>query len=551
MKIEKIFNAIGFGLLALCICLSLFRVITRGSEERKGNQIVIRLAHWQLEGGIRDAFQAVADEYTKLHPNVKVEQMLVPERIYPNWATTQLVGGTAPDIIELGKGAETGDRVARFFLPSSEVADEPNPYNKGTPLEGLPWRSTFVDGMEGVYREDLADYYGIPTFLITVRLYYNRDLMREITGEDKVPTTYDELRALCDKVVEFAHRPENLKRKIIPLAGSKYNAPMMMDRLLSSQTQTFEPMRNVLPVMAKSPEDASLAYLRGDWSLRSEPIQLGLELERDLGRYFPPGFSQLGREDATLYFVQERALMVATGSWDASSIFMLADQTGFKVGAFQVPLPDKNHPRYGKNVKGIASEANNKSTGAMAVYRGSKNRDVAVDFLRFLTSVRGNSLWSDISKWPPVITGVEPNERTKPFMPISEGEIDGMTLTLIGGPTNQARLLTNNGGALMDPDGSVDSYVKKLEPDYGKALTSDLLEASKNRLRSIRRQDGNIVASTYAKSMDPDNPRVALKHDALWENQLSQELTNVHVAFGIEEAKAVKATPPAPTTAAK
>jgi raffinose/stachyose/melibiose transport system substrate-binding protein len=538
VNLEKIFNAIGIGLLVLCICLSLFRVLTRERHERASNQTVIRLAHWQLEGGVRDAFQKVADEYTKMHPNVKVEQMLVPERIYPNWATTQLVGGTAPDIVELGKGADTGDRVARFFLPSTDVADKPNPYNAGTPLEGVAWRSTFVDGMEGVYREDLADYYGIPTFLITIRLYYNKDLMREITGGDQVPTTYNELTQLCDKVVEFAHRPENLKRKLIPLAGSKYNAPMLMDRLANSQTQKFDPMLNDMPILARSPEDAALNYLKGKWSLNSEEIRSGLELQRDLGRFMPPGFLQLGREDATLYFVQERALMVATGSWDASSIFMLADQTGFEVGAFQVPLPDTNHPKYGKNVMGLASEANNKSTGAMAVFRGSKNIDVAIDFLQFLTSLRGNSMWSDISKWPPVIVGVQPNERTKPFMPIAEGEIDGMNLKVIGGSTSQVRLIDNNIGALMDPNGSVDGFINKIEPEYGKAQIADLKEASKNRLRSIRRQDGNIVSVEFAKSQDPTGERVNLKHGSLWENQLAQEMLNMHVAY---ELKAVEA----------
>lgn len=553
MKIpfEKIFNTIGFGLLGVCIVLSLGQVITRSAKEANTDQITIRLAHWQLEGGIKAAFDEVAKEYTKLHPNVKIEQMLVPERIYPNWATTQLIGGTAPDIIELGKGADSGERVARFFLPSTDIVDKPNPYNKGTDLENTPWRSTFFDGMEGAYREDLAEYYGIPCFNTTVRLYYNRTLMKEITGKDEVPTTYDELAALCEEVSRFAARPENSRRKLLALAGSKYNSPILIERLMASQTQLFRPLQNDMPLMTPSGEDAALNYLKGEWKLESEPIRLGLELQRDLGKYMPPGFLQLGREDSTLYFIQQRALMIATGSWDASSIYQLADEAKFEIGAFQVPFPDKNHPRYGKYTAGVASEANSKTFAAFAVYRGSKHRDVAYDFLAFLTSRKGNTIWSHTSKWPPVIVGVEPHERTVPFMPIAEGAIDGLTLRGMAGNLEASRLVDSKLSALMDPNGSVDKYIDAIEPDFGKLLTKDLREGIKNRLRSVRRQDGNIISVIFAKEQEPDDPRTALKYDSLWENQISQELLNAHINYELEAVAAgeYKDAKPADTVA--
>src|SRR5207253_9887425 len=124
-------------------------------------QITIRFAHWQLENGPRDAFEKIAAEYSKLHPGISVEQLPIPERIYPNWFITQLVGGMAPDLIQIGKGSND-ERLTRFFTPLSDLASSPNPYNKGTDLEGVPMRETLFDGMEGGFVQNLIEFYAVP-----------------------------------------------------------------------------------------------------------------------------------------------------------------------------------------------------------------------------------------------------------------------------------------------------------------------------------------------------------------------------------------------------
>ena len=59
---------------------------------------VITFAHWQLEDGFREGFDAAIKIYEKEKAEqgvkVKVRQVAVPVRGYAQWYLTQLIGGT-------------------------------------------------------------------------------------------------------------------------------------------------------------------------------------------------------------------------------------------------------------------------------------------------------------------------------------------------------------------------------------------------------------------------------------------------------------------------
>ncbi len=167
-------------------------------EQRKK---VLRFAHWQLEPGIRSALDQLIADYEKLHPDVEVRQILIPEEGYFRWVNTQLIGRTAPDMIECGLGGAVAWALwpkfyARYFLPLDRYVEEPNPYNKGTYLEDTPWRKTYFDEMEGGYDDSLQSYFRVPLSAFTVRLYYNKDLIEGVWGP-QFPETYEEFIKLC------------------------------------------------------------------------------------------------------------------------------------------------------------------------------------------------------------------------------------------------------------------------------------------------------------------------------------------------------------------
>src|SRR3981189_3964284 len=102
-------------------CWAAVTIAMRRNEETPGNAVTIRLAHWQLEVGVRDGLAEAAAEYRKLHPNVQIIQEAIPEATYGQWMSTQLMGGTAPDIVQAGmvEGHLMTAFFLRYFVPLS------------------------------------------------------------------------------------------------------------------------------------------------------------------------------------------------------------------------------------------------------------------------------------------------------------------------------------------------------------------------------------------------------------------------------------------------
>ncbi|HEY5742957.1 MAG TPA: hypothetical protein VIS99_10490, partial [Terrimicrobiaceae bacterium] len=164
-------------------------IAMRRSEETPGNGVTIRLAHWQLEAGVRDGLAQAAAEYQKLHPSVRIIQEAIPEATYGQWMSTQLMGGTAPDIVQAGlvEGHLMTAFFLRYFVPLSRYVTRPNPYNKGTDLEHVPLIRTFKDGMRRSFIDETQEFMTVPLALTGIRLFYNKPLLKKLTGLDQAP----------------------------------------------------------------------------------------------------------------------------------------------------------------------------------------------------------------------------------------------------------------------------------------------------------------------------------------------------------------------------
>jgi len=501
---ERILNGIGIGLLAVCFAVALGRILWPTERGSTGADVVtIRIAHWQLESGVREALDAIGREYEKLHPDVRIQQIPIPERIYPNWLITQLIGGTAPDIIQIGIGI-TEERIARFFVPITELVELPNPYNKGTELEKVPMLNTFFDGMQGGYQENLLEYYAVPLSGTSIRVYYNLDLLKEITGTDKLPISYREFIDLCKATVVFA---ESNNRTIVPIAGSRYNGPMLMNALFASQTQKL--MDRLSPTGTLL-SDATLTMewlAQNKWSPNSPEVLSGFKLMREVSAYLQPGFMQLGRDDATFYFVQGRSLMICSGSWDSTSI---RSQAPFSVGIGRIPFPTSDDPEFGPFTKGRISEAGAVSAVSFGLTRSSRNPDIAQDFLLFLGSQPANRIWTNTSRWIPSVVGVEPHPDAAPFQPLMDGYAPGF---LLPNHPDAARIYNSNINNLFGPEGSPQKFADSLSEGNLKAQKSDLTRLIRSTSSNAKRRDTVVAALAVQRAKDPGDARIAKKLD--------------------------------------
>ncbi len=214
------FLVFGLFLLLASYVVSIYHVIKIQSDqpdEEDGDRIVIRLAHFLSEENVMEAFNKLARDYEELHPEVRIIIQSVPKRAYQQWLNTQQIGRTTPDLFQL---EERGNwtMASRFQEVLTSRVGEVNPYNAGTGMEGVPWRNTYTDGMEGGYFYSLLEFYGIPLTVETVRIFYNKDLFREATGSDAPPRNFQHWMEICAAIKEYARQKGE---KIFPIAVTR------------------------------------------------------------------------------------------------------------------------------------------------------------------------------------------------------------------------------------------------------------------------------------------------------------------------------------------
>ena len=424
LKLLKLIHRyLGVIVLAGALLYAAVRVMYNQLTYEAPDVTTIRLCHWQLEAGFRNAFDALITEYEqhyrKTHGRkIRVVQMPISERGYRQFVNTGLIGEMAPDIIEKGMAKTASDPayVARFFLPLGDFLAEPNPYNRGTPLEGVSWRNTFFDGLQSAYDRELLDYYYIPFSMFTTRIYFNRNLYRESTGRTAPPGSFLDFLDVCKQIRQYAGEQD---KTLVPLAGSKYQGrrfasnyinPFLydlirrFDRNFDGDADTFETYQ---------------AYVSGLWSFHDPRLLAAWQCMVDIAGNFQRGWLSAQRDDAVFMFVQERAVMIASGSWDASSIIEQAGDR-FEVGIFDFPMPS-DHPVYRKYVRAPPTEANIRASLPWGINRKTRHPELCIDFLRFCTTRSRNERFNPQLTWLPVVRGAQLSEELEPFRPRVEG----------------------------------------------------------------------------------------------------------------------------------
>ena len=194
-------------LVTFVVGWSVWHVSRPWRRDAESEGTVLRFSHWQLEPGVRQAFEVIARDYEALHPGIKIEQLAVPGRTYSQWGRTQLIGGTAPDLMEIGQGITRG-HYFKDFLPITEHVNQPNPYNRDNALADVPWRNTFHDGMAASFDDKTMECFGASLFSSTMRICVNQELLRQVTGSASFPTNFAEFQQLQGGVLpQLSRRP--------------------------------------------------------------------------------------------------------------------------------------------------------------------------------------------------------------------------------------------------------------------------------------------------------------------------------------------------------
>lgn len=407
-------------------------IYLRRSEESPPGVIVLRIGHWQLEPGVRDGLSELAREYEALHPNVRVLQEAIPEATYGQWVSTQLIGSTAPDILQIGNGLPYPvwlSYLSRYFTPLTSAVVRPNPYAAGTSLADVPLRDTYLDGMRNSYYEELQEYMTVPLSQFAVRIFYNRDLLKRLTGLNELPTEYRAFLSVCEQI---AKQTNERGESYISIAGSRYNFGMWEGMLFDLPTFSAYRRADANRDGYVGSDEMFAAVSDGRINFTFDGFRAKFQMMREVTRYFPTGYTGLSRDEAVFLFAQQRALIMTTGTWDARGLVEQTNNT-FQIGVADFPLPARDDPAYGRWVEGPAYERPS-AQFSFGVTRSSQHPEAATDFLLFLASRQRNEQLNRIIGWIPAIRGAAIDPFLQAFQPHLEGTWGNMNINL-GGET--------------------------------------------------------------------------------------------------------------------
>jgi ABC-type glycerol-3-phosphate transport system substrate-binding protein len=473
--------------LGAVFVLSVIKVVLTTSRQHDPDVPTLRISHWLLETGYRESIAEVGrlwvEENARHGRTVRFEQLVVPTKVYAAWMRTNLVGRMAPDLVYVKReNGATDEIMGRYFESLSEEAAKPNPYNADTPLAGVRWSDTFVDGLAITGTSPgLADIYAIPTTAVSVRLYYNRALLREITGRDALPVNFGELLETCAQIRSWATRHG---RRVAPIAGSRYNTTLLFNLLIGGLTQATAVVIDERGDLGTGPAELLQAASRGRWSPDRPEVRTTFNAIRTISAEMQPGFLQLQREDATMQFGQQQAVMIVAGSWAANSMHA---EVPFELGVAALPLPPAGDSQWGTGVRGPAGDTAGLFFEGFAMPVGGTKRALAVDFLRFFSSWKIYSHYASQSGCLPVVKHVQAAGRMQPFALRKDGYRPGPTFYSIGESTR--RLWEQNTLTLVGPTGSTDAFIKLLQHELPATLASDLARWRRDLRNSIELQD--------------------------------------------------------------
>jgi raffinose/stachyose/melibiose transport system substrate-binding protein len=515
-KKTKSYIGLSMLLTGFVYCLYLHFSVVRNIQP-KGRKTIL-IAHWQGERGCREALQEVIDDYNKLHPETFVRQQIIvgASSSFVRWCVTQIIGGTTPEIMEYHSGFRS--YLGNYFVGLGDYVNQPNLYNKGTEFEKIPWKDTFYGGMYGNWEPQLMDYYSVPNTLYTQRFYYNKDIFRKATGSDKPPATIAEFIETCKKIKKLGVMP-------IIVENANGNQGVSFFRSIMSQIGwTFENELDFNHDGLIRNEEFMRGFYCNNFKLNEPRIKAGLTLMREFSKTWGKGFNAIDKTVAPFMFIQQKGACYLGGSWLGRQML---DSCKFELGYFPFPLVTSKDPIAGKYYCGPWGENATQPGMSLAVANGP-NKEIAIDFLRFLTTKKNNSTFNAGPAWVPGVIGAKINPAVKDFKPLIRGK--GVNLGFAISPVDIEfkRIMQNFLGGSYNDSQALDELTRVYNADGGKA----------NR-RSARDSQRRLVK--VEEIMNDVNDQISRAANKTAKEKLRQRLADIYETkiYGLNPVYAV------------
>ena len=279
----------------------------------------------------RPAYEQAIAEFEAAHPDITIQWEAFENQSYKTKIKAAMSDpSTLPDIFFTWAGAFLGDFVDAGNVYCLDEAYKP-----------------FAADLPEVMLQNASyggKHYGVPLTMNIVTLFANMDLLAE-AGYEAVPTTYEDLIACCDALVE---------KGIIPFGCSGGETWCVTEYLepIIEKTIGYEALNEIFAG-------------RATWNDPAIAKAVDIMQEMVTKGYFDPNGLSLGNDQVKANFIAGEYAFYQNGSWNCGEV---NDGNGnFQVALF--PVIDAEKATYGQVIGGPSD--------TLAVAATSKNPELA------------------------------------------------------------------------------------------------------------------------------------------------------------------------------
>lgn len=340
------------GVLVLLLVIAGAMFFTSGSKPPPANNGKIELVWWKTfedSGNIRELTQ----EYQSTHPNVSITYVKKDPADYENELVRAVAAGRAPDIISIHN-----DWLPKYLDLLTPIQD--------SVMSLRTYRDSFVDVASDDFVKDNR-IYAIPLATDVLALYYNKDILGT-AGISLPPSTWPELVSDVQKITKVTRTGVFTQAGIALGTSNNVNRAVDILTLLMLQNGT----KFYTDDFGSATFDDSQVVPGSQKSFNPGAVALAF-------------YTQFSSPSKTAY------------SWNVKSDFSVDAFTQGKLGMmlsyqYMQPLIHAKAPNLNWGVVPVpqissdAHKINFANYWGEAVTKGSKNQQVAWDFLNFISS---------------------------------------------------------------------------------------------------------------------------------------------------------------------
>jgi multiple sugar transport system substrate-binding protein len=340
------------------------------------DQPKVKITFWYMPNGSapNDYFKAEAAAFNAAHPNIQVEGTLVDWSDAFSKITASLTSGVGPDVSQLGTtwvGAFSKTTGLHQFSQEE--------------IDGLGGKSAFVPASWNTSSLiNTTKTTAIPWFIDTRAVYYRSDVLKDLGIDPKTAFT------------DWSTLDQTL---------AKIKASGKMAALGVPGKNDFNVVHNFAPWIWGAGGD----YVSGDGSKPaigdSASVDGVNQYQQLAGKYVDPAVLQKNSNDVDAMFAQGRFAVTFSGPWLAQMLQTPNSQNGYGddvtakagFGTASFPTGPKNHAVFfgGSN---------------LAVLKGSKHEQAAYEWIRWLTSDKGQTSYvPKVGLWPARVSAAGSN----------------------------------------------------------------------------------------------------------------------------------------------